>query len=124
MFQQRDSTSINQNILFIPQKNQKCTNSSMYMATKLTPPRTSTYERPFTCKGNYLVYLLIASHNIHGLAWGPQPTAQHAHALRWPWLLATLVCLVAQTLLCMCPHCEHISFSCGLDFSKIMTFSK
>ena len=28
----------------------------MYMATKSTPSRTSTYERPFTCKGNCLVY--------------------------------------------------------------------
>ena len=25
------------------------------MVTELTPPRTSTYERPFTCEGNYVI---------------------------------------------------------------------
>ena len=33
-------------------KSQKCKNNSMYTATKLPPPRTSTYERPFTHEGN------------------------------------------------------------------------
>ena len=28
------------------------------MATKLTPSRNSTYERPFTHEGNYIVFYL------------------------------------------------------------------
>ena len=38
----------------------------MYMAMKLTPLRTSTYERPFTHEGNYLVNLCCFSL----LTWG------------------------------------------------------
>ena len=37
--------------------NKKHKNSSIYMATRLTPSRSSTYERPFTREGNYLVIL-------------------------------------------------------------------
>ena len=32
------------------------------MATKLTLPRTATYERPFTHEGNYLVKVLKNPH--------------------------------------------------------------
>ena len=42
----------------IPYKKQnktKTKNSSMYVATKSTPSRTSTYERSFTHEGDYLV---------------------------------------------------------------------
>ena len=39
------------------------------MATKLTPSRTSTYERPFTREGKYLVYLVVpqypTEHIVH-----------------------------------------------------------
>ena len=39
------------------QYHKKHKNSSMYMATRLSPSRSSTYERPFTHEGNYLVTL-------------------------------------------------------------------
>ena len=31
----------------------------MYMAIKLTPSRTSTYKRPFTCKGNIQLSIVV-----------------------------------------------------------------
>ena len=66
MFQQKHITSIPQNHTHNTTKKHK--NSSMYMATKSTPSRTSTYERPFTHEGNYLVFnrysSIVFSHAI------------------------------------------------------------
>ena len=59
MFWETDSTPINQNINTITQKNLKKVESTC--REPLTPQRTSTYERPFTREGNYLVVKSLSS---------------------------------------------------------------
>ena len=60
MFWERDSTPINQNINTIPQKTQKLKKKNRkHMQRIIDPQRTSTYERPFTHEGNYLVSFLF-----------------------------------------------------------------
>ena len=61
MFWERDSTPINQNINTIPQKSQKLKKVESTCRESLTPQKTSTYERPFTHEGNYLVSTLSQS---------------------------------------------------------------
>ena len=55
MFLETDSAPINQNISTIPQKKQKLKKVESTCREPLTSQRTSTYQRPFTCEGNYLV---------------------------------------------------------------------
>ena len=63
MFWERDSTPINQNINTILQKTQKQKKVETTCRESLTPQRTSTYERPFTREGNYLVSI-VKAHTI------------------------------------------------------------
>ena len=52
----------------------------------MTPWRTSTYERPFTQEGNYLVSIVKA--NIRRLSDRSNPPRRSASSSEWPFLIS------------------------------------